>query len=192
MVGNIPARSVRAFGKRFGKGFTLVELMVTVAVMGIVAAIAAPSFGRMISHNRLVSSGNEMIAALQIARTEAISRRATTTFCPSNDGSTCSGATGNRWIVFSTKNGVNSPPLRSVSANPKVSLKASANVTGGNTRITFTPSGFVQVGAQRSGTISLCAADLPGQNAVDISASVVRITSARRAAGASCTAPGDI
>ncbi|WP_449467203.1 GspH/FimT family pseudopilin [Stenotrophomonas humi] len=191
MVGNIPAGSVRALGKRHGKGFSLVELMVTVAVAGIIAAIAAPSFGKMISHNRLVSSGNEMIAGLQIARTEAISRRVTTTFCPSNDGASCSGAAGNQWIVLSTKNGV-STVLRSVAANPKVSLKTSANVTGGNTRIAFTPAGFVQVGAKSSGTISLCAADLSGENAVDISAAVVRITSARRAAGASCSAPGDI
>ncbi len=191
MVGNLPTGSVRALGKRHGKGFTLIELMVTVAVLGIVAAIAAPSFGKMISHNRLVSSGNEMIAALQIARTEAISRRATTTFCPSNDGKTCSGAMGSQWIVFATKNGENTS-LRSVAANPKLAMKPSANVTGGNMRITFTPSGFVQVGAQRSGTISLCAADVSGENAVDITAAVVRITSARREASANCTAPGDI
>ena len=187
MVGNIPTGSVRALGKRHGKGFTLVELMVTVAVAGIIAAIAAPSFSKMISHNRLVSSGNEMIAGLQVARTEAITRRVTTTFCPSNDGANCSGAVGNQWIVLSTT-GV----LRSVAANPKVSLKTSANVASGNTRITFTPSGFVQVGAKSSGTISLCAADLSGQNAVDISAAVVRITSAKREAGANCSAPGDI
>ncbi|MGH8052799.1 MAG: GspH/FimT family pseudopilin [Stenotrophomonas sp.] len=191
MVGNMPTGSVRALGKRFGKGFTLVELMVTVAVAGIIAAIAAPSFSKMISHNRLVSSGNEMIAALQVARTEAISRRLPTTVCPSNDGKTCSGAAGSQWIVFSTKDGA-STTLRSVAANPKVALKLSPNITGGNTRITFTPSGFVQVGAKSSGTISLCAADLSGQNAVDISAAVVRITSARREAGADCSAPGDI
>lgn len=191
MVGNIPAGSVRAFGKRYDKGFTLVELMVTVAVAGIIAAIAAPSFSKMISHNRLVSSGNEMIAGLQIARTEAITRREATTFCPSSDGASCSNTVGSQWIVLSTVNGAPTV-LRSVAANPKVSVKTSANVTGGNTRITFTPSGFVQVGAKSSGTISMCAADLTGENAVDISAAVVRITSARREAGANCSAPGDI
>lgn len=191
MVGNIPAGSVRALGKRYDKGFTLVELMVTVAVLGIVAAIAAPSFGRMINHNQLVSSSNEMIAAMQVARTEAVSRRATTTFCPSKDGANCSGAAGSEWIVFATKNGAKTQ-LRSVSVNPKVTLKTSANVTGANTSIAFTPSGFVQVGARNSGTISLCAASLTGQNAVDISAAVGRITSTRREAGTDCSAPGDI
>jgi len=191
MIGNLPTGGVRALGKRFGKGFTLVELMVTVAVAGIIAAIAAPSFGKMISHNRLVSSSNEMIAALQVARTEAVTRRAQTTFCPSTDGATCSGGAGSQWIVFSSRNGVDTQ-LRSVAANPRMVVKTSANVTGGNTRITFTPAGFVQVGAKSSGTISVCAADLSGENAVDISAAVVRITSAKREAGAGCSAPGDI
>ncbi|MCY1185481.1 hypothetical protein D9M73_262620 [compost metagenome] len=59
-------------------------------------------------------------------------------------------------------------------------------------RIVFTPSGFVQVGARKSGTISLCVGDLPGQNAVDVSAAMVRISSARRAAGTDCSVPGDI
>lgn len=191
MVGNMPTRGVRALGKRQGKGFSLVELMVTVAVLGIVAAIAAPSFANMIRHNQLVSSSNEMIAALQLARTEAVSRRVTATVCPSIDGEKCSDAVGSEWIVLAPVAGKDTV-LRTMSANPKLSVKGSANVGAGNVRIAFSPSGMVQVGAKNSGTLSLCAADLSGQNAVDISAAVVRITSARREAGANCSAPGDI
>lgn len=189
MVRFRPARGCRA-GATHARGFTLVEMMVTVAVIAIVTAIAVPAFSKMISHNRLVSSSNEMIAALQLARAEALTRRSSTVLCASNDGTTCSGSMGSRWIVLSTKNGV-PLVLRSITANPALRLVPSANVSG-TARIGFSSAGFVQVGAATSGTISLCAANLGGNNAVDVSAAVVRIASARRAAGAGCSAPGDI
>lgn len=189
MVRLVPTRRYGAGLGRAG-GFTLVELMVTVAVVAIVGAIAAPAFANMVRHNRLVSSSNEMIAALQLARAEALARRSTGTLCASRDGTTCSGAAGSQWIVISTKNGVPTT-LRSVTVNPALRVVPSANLAG-TVRFDFSPGGFVQVGAATSGTISLCASDLSGNNAMDVSAAVVRIASARRAAGAGCSAPGDL
>ena len=189
MVRFRPARGCGAGAAR-ARGFSLVEMMVTVAVIAIVGAIAAPAFSDMIRHNRVVSSSNEMVAALQLARAEALARRSTTALCASNDGRTCSGSVGSLWIVLSTKNGVPSV-LRSITVHPGLRLVPSGNLAS-TARIGFSSSGFVQVGATTSGTISLCAADLSGNNAVDVSAAVVRIGSSRRAAGAGCSAPGDI
>ena len=53
-------------------GFTLVELMVTLAVLVILAAIAAPNFARMIAENRTTSAANEFLGMLQTARSEAV------------------------------------------------------------------------------------------------------------------------
>lgn len=55
-------------------GFTLVELMVTVAIVGILAAIAMPNFQSMIQANRIQSAAAEFQAGLALARTEAIKR----------------------------------------------------------------------------------------------------------------------
>lgn len=59
---------------RDGRGFTLVELLVTVSVMSILMAIAVPSFARMIAANRLTAQTNELLASLNLARLEAVRR----------------------------------------------------------------------------------------------------------------------
>nr|WP_218945501.1 MULTISPECIES: GspH/FimT family pseudopilin [unclassified Acinetobacter] len=57
------------------KGFTLIELMVTIAVLGIIATIAAPSFGNMLTQQNLKKSTNELIGVLQQARSKAVLER---------------------------------------------------------------------------------------------------------------------
>lgn len=54
------------------KGFTLAELMVAVAIMGITVAIGLPSLQSTIASNRLSTAANDMVLALNVARSEAI------------------------------------------------------------------------------------------------------------------------
>jgi type IV fimbrial biogenesis protein FimT len=55
-------------------GFTLLELMITISVAGILMAMAIPSFSDMIRNNRLTTYANELVTSLNIARSEAIKR----------------------------------------------------------------------------------------------------------------------
>ncbi|WP_104511336.1 MULTISPECIES: GspH/FimT family pseudopilin [Acinetobacter] len=60
---------------RKSQGFTLIELMVTIAVLAIVAMIAAPSFGNMLTQQNLKKSTNELIGVLNQARAKAVVER---------------------------------------------------------------------------------------------------------------------
>jgi type IV fimbrial biogenesis protein FimT len=55
-------------------GYTLMELMVTISIAGILLGVAIPSFTSIISSNRLTTYANELVTALNLARSEAIKR----------------------------------------------------------------------------------------------------------------------
>jgi len=57
-------------------GFTLVELMVALAVAAILLSLGIPSFQSTITNNRLTTQANEMVTLFSLARSEAINRRA--------------------------------------------------------------------------------------------------------------------
>jgi type IV fimbrial biogenesis protein FimT len=87
-------------------GFTPIEVLVTLVVAGVLLAIALPSMRTFLQDSRIVSHGNELVASLSFARSEAIKRYATVSLCASDDGSDCTDSDWqDGWIVF-TDSGV--------------------------------------------------------------------------------------
>jgi type IV fimbrial biogenesis protein FimT len=85
----------------FQGGFTLVELMITIAVLVIVMAIALPSFNDMTLGSKLRSQANDLVAGAVLARSEAIKRNAIVRMCVSADGASCiAGGWEQGWVVF--------------------------------------------------------------------------------------------
>jgi len=69
-------------------------------VLAILLGLAVPAFNQFIQNNRLASQANEMVGALQFARTEALKRGVWTEVCASDDGENCSGDFADGWIAF--------------------------------------------------------------------------------------------
>ena len=92
----VPARSG-------GRGFSLVELMVALAVAAILLGIAIPSFDSFILKDRLSTYASAFSASARLARSEALKRNTPVTLCKSSNGSTCvtSGSWEQGWIVLS-------------------------------------------------------------------------------------------
>lgn len=89
-------------------GITLLELMLTVAIIGILALLVAPSLDSMLKANRTRTVASELLAALNLARSEAARRGQPVSICRSSDGSSCAtGGTGwdKGWIVFVNADG---------------------------------------------------------------------------------------
>jgi type IV fimbrial biogenesis protein FimT len=89
-------RRVRAL-----RGFTLIELLVTIAIVGVLLALAAPSFSDASLASKLAASANRLSASAILARSEAIKRNIPVILCASADGSTCAASGGweQGWIV---------------------------------------------------------------------------------------------
>ena len=78
-------------------GFTIIELMIVVALAAVLLTIGIPGFQEMVQDNRRASASVEMVSALQAARSEAIKRNQPVTLCPTADNASCSG--GNAWEI---------------------------------------------------------------------------------------------
>jgi type IV fimbrial biogenesis protein FimT len=91
------------------RGFTLMELMIVLAVAGVILAIGAPNFRDFRMNNALTGAANDYLASLQLARTEAVKRQGIVSVCrsanPGADEAGCDGDDFSAWIVFDDPDG---------------------------------------------------------------------------------------
>ena len=125
--------------RRDSAGFTLIELLVAISVLGIVLALAIPSFDGVVARSKLRAVANDLAASAYLARSEAIKRNTVVRLCSSSDGSTCGGSWSDGWIVRAP---VPVPAGTFTVVQRGNALPQGFRVMGAVTDIAFQPTGF--------------------------------------------------
>ena len=139
------------------RGFTLIELMVTVAVVAVLMLVAAPGYSSFQRNSELTSRANSLLAAINAARGEAMKRGSYATVVPLNGTQWNSG-----WIVFVdvNRNGVYDSgtdiQLYTADALPNyLSLVGNGNAGLGTPYVSFDASGYSKTIGQSFGNLTL-------------------------------------
>jgi type IV fimbrial biogenesis protein FimT len=142
-------------------GFTLLELIITVALVAIVTAIAVPSMTTFTQNDRLTTNINTMIGHLAYARSEAVKSSQQVSLCVSNNADsiapTCTGGNWqDGWIVY-----IDADANDAFNAANDTILRAQQGMSGGNavttaigTQITYDYRGFATTAS--IGSLQLC------------------------------------
>lgn len=161
-------------------GFTLLELMITLAVAAVLATAAAPGLRAFVQNNRAAAQTNELIAALTLARSEAMTRGQFASVCASLDGASCSAGNSweTGWLVFEDR----TAPAGALDAGDVVlraysALEGGTALAGSASAVSYRPDGFLNAAVPETFdlTIPHCTGDqgrritigLPGRASVD-------------------------
>lgn len=139
------------------RGFTLVELMVTIAIAAILLAMAVPSFTQLLANTREASAANSLVNAFQYARNTALRTGEPVTVCPTASASAaaCSASTdwNSGWGVIATP-ASGAPVL--LASGTLGARGVTVAATGGTTPMVFTPRGLVTGLAAGTNLFTLC------------------------------------
>jgi type IV fimbrial biogenesis protein FimT len=123
--------------RRFQSGFTLVELVITVAIAGVLLGIGIPNFQNFVKNNRMVAQTNEILADLNYTRSEALKRSRNVHICkttnPKAATPVCNPTAGDAWttgwLIWADENGNNTLDNTPVNELLRINEGASGTVT---------------------------------------------------------------
>jgi len=129
-------------GTKRQRGFTLTELFAVVAVAAVLAAVAMPNLAEFIKNNARSTRLNNLIAAMNYARGDSVTRRRLAKVCASTDNTNCSGTRFDLGYLVMTSPNV-APPVWSIQRRFPPESTGSATFTGNVTEVMFLPTGLM-------------------------------------------------
>jgi type IV fimbrial biogenesis protein FimT len=86
-------------------GFTLLEVMIALAIVGVLVGVGVPSFREALLNVRISAQANDLMSDLSVARSEAVKRNLPVFLCPSKAGTSCDGAAwSDGWMLYVDEN----------------------------------------------------------------------------------------
>ena len=178
-------------------GFTLIELMVTIAIAAILLMIGVPSFVAFQRNSELTSATNSLVAAINAAKGEAMKRGLSAVVVPRDGTDWVSG-----WRVFVDRNGNQLfDPGSDIAVTQQEGLASyfgasgTGTAAGGAPYIMFDPSGYTKTASAGFGalTISIARNDISGTELAEQTRRIVvaasgRVRACRPAVDSTCTA----
>lgn len=151
------------------RGFTLVELLVVLAVGAVLLAIAVPSYAFLVNSSRLAAVTNDLVSALHLARSEAITRNTRVTVCKTSNATAetpaCDATASwqHGWLVFvdsGTKGVIDSgDTLLWVQGSASAAVTITTGTNYGKF-ISYRPNGVSQGSLVANGTVRICVAGI--------------------------------
>ncbi len=174
------------------RGWTLVELMIALALAGIVLSLAVPGYRDWIATYQLTSRAEQLAGSLALARAEAIKRGSRVNLCRAADGRHCADAAARApgweagWLVFvdadrDGRNAAHEPVLRAEGAAAEgIEVRANRPVED---YVSFTGLGHARLlnGGLQMGTFTLCRRGVPARRVVLANSGRVRVEKSRDA-----------
>lgn len=187
------------------RGFSIIELMVALAVMAVFLVLATPMVSTILEKNHVSSATNSLLGSINYARAEAINRGTYVSICPTADGKTCATSTAydTGWLIYAyTSTPVAQAPYDSTKSNNLllryITVRSGVSIQAENTKIvTFGPQGEMKPNNTPS-AFDICYIQTSGGTAQSTSAVpgvLITLESSGNAfnqtlaAGAACTSP---
>jgi len=169
-------------GRSGGSGFTLIEMLVLLAMVVVLQTLAAPALSGFVDSMRLTAGANSFLSSVHLARNEAAKRNARVVLCKSATGDACTRAGGweQGWLVFHDVNNNAALDAGEALLSREQALPRHIRFSGNSqlaNYLSYTQTGAASLtsGAFQAGTLTLCA-----QSATRVEARQVIISSTGR------------
>ncbi len=137
-------------------GFTLIELMVVIAILAITFSLSVPAYKDLQLRQKINGQANQLFSIIYLARSEAIKRSTVVTICKSGNGQTCGAEWSEGWLMFADQDADGTlDPLENIISAGLLDSQIMVNWSafGSDNYLRLTPRGMTM---SQNGTFTLC------------------------------------